>query len=145
MLTTTRLQARPEGNQEGALCAVYMVAPKMQLTKTSAHSPPDTPLRGSGLPVIDQNRISSSRMPPQAISRNGQNREIMSTSGISGHRLRNKNRMPSPIRISGPITEPRLISRYLRAVRRLADRDNRRGTAAPASRSLVPKASAGQK
>src|ERR1700689_80892 len=115
MFTTTRLQARPEGNQDGALCAVYMVAPTMQITKISAHSPPDTPLRGSGLPVIDQNRISISRMPPQAISRNGQNREIRSTSGIAGHRLRNKNRTPSPIRISGPITEPRLILRYLRA------------------------------
>src|SRR5580704_17472435 len=130
MLTTARLQARPEGNQEGALCAVYIVAPTMQITKISAHSPPDTPLRGSGLPVIDQNTISSNRTAPQAISRNGQNREIRSTSGISGHRLRNKNRTPSPIRISGPITEPRLISRYLRRACR--------PKGAPASRLIAP-------
>src|ERR1700735_3733141 len=116
MGSTTRLHALRVGNQDGALCAVYMVAPTTQITKISAHSPPDTPLRGRGLPVIDQNRISIRRMPPQAISRNGQNREIRSTSGTSGKRLRNRNRTPSPIRISGPITEPRLILRYLRAV-----------------------------
>src|SRR5271170_1728646 len=148
MFTTTRRHARLVGNQDGALCAVYIVAPTMQITKISAHSPPDTPLRGSGLAVIDQNRISISRIPPHAISRNGQYRETISTSGISGHRLRNKNRAPSPIRISGPITEPRLILRYLRAVcrrlGRLVDQDigpnNRRCRAAepPAWRSPAP-------
>ena len=114
MVMATRRQARPVGNQDGALCAVYMVAPTTQMTKTSTHSPPETPLRGSGLAVMDQNRISASRMTPQAISRKGQNREMRSTSGIYGKRLRHKNSTPSPIRISGPITEPRLISRYLR-------------------------------
>src|ERR1700733_5090615 len=151
MLTTTRLHARLEGNQDEALCAVYMVAPTMQITKISAHPPPDTPLRGRGLPVIDQNRISISRMPPQAISRNGQNREIRSTNGTSGHRLRNKNRTPSPIRISGPITEPRLILRFLRVffrlpVRRVVRRlgrlgrgpDSRPDKAAPAWHPIAP-------
>src|SRR5579863_4248508 len=115
MLMATRRQTRPVGNQEGALCAVYIVAPTMQMTKTSTHSPPETPLRGSGLAVMDQNRISISRMAPQPIRRKGQNREMRSTSGISGKRLRHKNSTPRPIRISGPITEPRLISRYLLA------------------------------
>ena len=46
--------------------------PLFPFLNTRIHSPPEIPLRGRGFSVIAQNRISTSRSPPQAMSRNGQ-------------------------------------------------------------------------
>ena len=81
---------------------------------TSTHSPPDTPFTGSGLPRIDQNRISISRRTPQPISRNGQYIEMMSTIGNCDHKFLSRNSTPITIRISGPTTDPlRVMTDFL--------------------------------